>query len=124
MPGAGNHPLRWDAFLLDALDMAHSGAGAFVPLLLWNRGKKELILLGAVLFLVACGMGRMALSDEAWSRQSSWAVGSSGRWTGIVRESPTVNREGEPYARYAVELETLRYDDGEEKDHLRHRLHL
>lgn len=91
------------------------GLGAFVPLLLWNRGKKELILLGAVLFLVACGMGRMALSDEAWSRQSSWAVGSSGRWTGIVRESPTVNREGEPYARYAVELETLRYDDGEEK---------
>lgn len=91
------------------------GLGAFFPLLLWKRGKKELLLLGAVLFLVACGMGRMALSDEAWSRQSSWAVGSSGRWTGIVRESPTVNREGEPYARYAVELETLRYDDGGEK---------
>lgn len=91
------------------------GVFSFLPLF-WKKGRKELVLLGAVLFLVACGMGRMALSDEAWSRQSSWAVGSTGLWTGIVRESPSVNREGEPYARYPVELETIRYEDGDEKN--------
>lgn len=121
------YPLLWSALCLALGIILYDGmpsfglprgwllpaAGVFFILLLaGGRRNRNFFLLAAFLFLVICGMGRMALSDEAWQQQSSWALGASGRWSGIVRESPSVNREGEPYARYPVELTTITYDDG------------
>lgn len=60
-------------------------------------------------------MGRMFLSDQYWQQQSSWAAGSEGRWTAIVKEEPSVNRDGSDYARYYTELESITYADGVEK---------
>lgn len=69
-----------------------------------------------VLFLciLTAGMGRMFLADRHYEQQSSWAAGSEGRWTGIVKEAPSVNRDGDAYARYYTELESITYSDGVE----------
>lgn len=67
------------------------------------------------LCILTAGMGRMFLADRYYEQQSSWAAGSEGRWTGIVKEAPSVNRDGDAYARYYTELESITYSDGVEK---------
>lgn len=85
-------------------------------LLLWRKtGIRGAALAGSIFFICALGFGRMALSETMWEETSRWAVGSTGTFTGIITEPPLVQRTGEPYARYPVELEVLRYPDGETK---------
>lgn len=92
-----------------------SAGAAFLLLSFQWKGKKGALGILLFLFILACGMGRMFLSDQYWQQQSSWAAGSEGRWTGIVKEEPSVNRKGEIYARYYTELESITYGDGETK---------
>lgn len=67
------------------------------------------------LCILTAGMGRMFLADRYYEQQSSWAAGSEGCWTGIVKEAPSVNRDGDAYARYYTELKSITYSDGVEK---------
>lgn len=101
--------MRW-AWLLAA-------GGIFFTLILRRfLGKKGIVIGLSLVFLSACGMARMYLADEAWQANSLWALRGSGIWTAIIKENPLVSGEGEPYARYYAELESIRYVDGLEKE--------
>lgn len=100
--------MRWPwVFLL--------AAGCFLLLSFLFRRKKGPLLMVVFLCILTAGMGRMFLADRYYEQQSSWAAGSEGRWTGIVKEAPSVNRDGDAYARYYTELESITYSDGVEK---------
>ncbi len=88
---------------------------AFLLALSWLRKGKEIALLGGCLFLLSLGMARMELADQVWRQQSSWAIGSEGHFQAIVMEEPLVQEGADGYARYLVDLETIRYGDGTEK---------
>lgn len=81
---------------------------------LW-KGKK-LFLLPCLALLCILGMGRMYLADQSFQNLSSWAVGSEGTWTGIIREAPMVQRGKDPYVRYFTEIESITYKDGVKKE--------
>ena len=123
------YPLLWCAcclafgiILYHVLPFSMTGRAAaillacgFFALAAMVRGKKGILPSVFLCILLMAGMGRMFLSEESFSRESSWCVGSEGVWTGVVWESPSVQKEGKPYARYFVELESIEYPDGEEK---------
>ncbi|WP_296954146.1 ComEC/Rec2 family competence protein [uncultured Dialister sp.] len=87
----------------------------FIALMYLWLGKKGLIIAVSFLFLGCAGMFRMYLADESYRDNSFWALRNNGTWTGVVKEAPLLNREGEAYARYYTELENIRYTDGEER---------
>lgn len=124
------YPLLWSALSLALGVVLYDGfpsffmrlpwvlllaGGCFLLLAFLFKGKRALLPSLLFLCLLAAGMGRMFLSDQYWQQQSSWAAGSEGRWTGIVKEEPSVNRDGSDYARYYTELESITYADGVEK---------
>ena len=78
-----------------------------------NRRKAMLFALGLLLFSMA-GVTRMYLADAQWDQVSSWVLRSEGQYQGVVKEPPLVMEE-DGYHRYFVELERIRYPDGEEK---------
>lgn len=101
-----------------SLPVCMAAAVCFLGLLLlvgWKTGIRGAALAGSIFFILALGFGRMALSEAMWEQSSLWAVGSSGTFTGVITESPLVQKTGSPYARYSVELEAIRYPDGETK---------
>lgn len=80
--------------------------------IVYGKGKNT-VLWGSVLFLCLMGMGRMYLAEETWRTASSWAIQSEGQYEAVLMEPPLVQQE-DHYVRYLVQLEKIRYSDGEE----------
>lgn len=114
----GTGIVLYDGVPYFSLPVYIAAAVCLVGLLLlvgWKTGIRGAALAGSIFFILALGFGRMALSEARWEQSSLWAVGSSGTFTGIITEAPLVQKTGDPYARYSVELEAVRYPDGDTK---------
>ena len=80
--------------------------------IIYGKGRNT-VLWGSVLFLCLMGMGRMYLAEETWRTASAWAIQSEGQYEAVLMEPPLVQQE-DHYVRYLVQLEKIRYSDGEE----------
>ena len=80
------------------------------------KGIKGALTISSVLFVCAIGFFRMDLEEKIWESQSLWLLGSEGFYTCIVTESPTVQEGRDGYARYTVDLHSIRYTDGSTKE--------
>lgn len=68
---------------------------------------------GAVLLLCATGMIRLGLAELEWQDQSSYLIGFTGTFTGVVTEEPAIYPGDDGYARYTADLERIALPGGE-----------
>ncbi len=88
----------------------------FLILLSYKYRKNGIVLICGAVFVCLAGIMRMELAQEAWRQQSHYLVGSEGTFYGVIAEEPLVVRGENGYVRYAMDLEQIRYADGEERN--------
>lgn len=79
------------------------------------RGRAGTAWLLLLVFAVFAGMARMELAERYWESQSQAAQGSEGTYSAVVTGDAAAKEGEEPVFRYLVELESIRYTDGEER---------
>lgn len=74
------------------------------------------LFMGIGILAVCAGIGRAAVTDAALENKSLGLVGSSGVFTGIVKEYPKISDSVTDIWRYKVELSKLKYEDGAQRN--------